>query len=202
MNARGVALLLPMALVGVCLVVPACTEGGASGGGAGMPDARFVAGLKDRAHEVARAEIRRLAEAERQYRDEVTRHQFVGPMGNVAGGYLKMYREFTGYTVVDIRRSESYLYPTVFEIDLAFDDMATPLRHTDLDRALPGVNPRQVAAGDTEFSPRRQLQIRRSFLLDAEGSIVQRDDPLPRPKYYEPHGDRREEEPEVKYSGN
>ncbi len=159
---------------------------------AGLPDPGLVRFLERRAHELARSELERFNEIEKQYQNIVEFHEIpdIGGMLFVGGGvYLKSYRDFKGYTIDDITLTDSLRYPVQFEITFGYDLMGTPPRHSGLGQSLPDLDPEVVAERDERFDVLRELEITRIYRVDSRGVYHGGLDELPpRDNFYEPAG--------------
>src|SRR5262245_45380293 len=83
----------------------------------------YAAHLLKKGQELAQRELGRMAAAELTYRNKAEFHQL--PHGDLfadgQGTFVKLYRNFTGYEIEDIYRSESFLYPIAYQIRFSFD---------------------------------------------------------------------------------
>ncbi|MCH7959445.1 MAG: hypothetical protein IID08_04915 [Candidatus Hydrogenedentes bacterium] len=161
----------------LCVLLAACggSRDGDSGPNRGVADRALLA----RAEELAQSEIARLAAEALVYRSNAELHETILPViGSKVGVYVKMYREFTGYEVVDIVRSNSILYPVEIAIRFDFDVLATEVRSI-------GAPDAQVhAQADYRFRVFRQDSVRRRYRCDPEGNPVDILPELPRLKFY------------------
>ncbi len=141
----------------------------------------YSAHLLKKAKELAERELGRMAAAELTYRNKATFNQI--PSGSLfaegQGTYIKLYRNFTGYEIEDIYRSESFLYPVAYQVRFNFDMLATPPRSSTLQDA------QKVAQTDVEFSVIGTFSLVRRYRADRNGEYVGNlPDLPPRPNYH------------------
>ena len=80
-----------------------------------MTRADYADFLRGEAVKLAEAELARLSAIELVYRNKVYYHSFSIPQTWLKGGaYVKMYRQFTDYSVVNITHTTSLLHPVAF----------------------------------------------------------------------------------------
>ena len=161
----------------LCVLLAACgsSRDGDSGTNRGVDDRALLA----RAEKLAQSEIARLAAEALVYRSNAELHETRLPViGSKVGVYVKMYREFTGYEVVDIVRSNSVLYPVEIAIRFDFDVLATEVRGSGEPDA------QRHAQADYRFRVFRQDSVRRRYRCDLEGNPVDILPELPRLKFY------------------
>lgn len=174
---RGVKLELRSGCALLCVMLAACggSRSGDSDSNRGVEDRALLA----RAEELAQSEISRLAAEALVYRSNAELHETVLPMiGSKVGVYVKMYREYTGYEVVDIVRSDSVLYPIEIAIRFDFDVLATEVR------GMGEPDAQTHAQADYRFRVFRQDSVRRRYRCDPEGNPVDILPELPRLKFY------------------
>ncbi len=92
----------------------------------GMDRADYAAYLMVEAAKLAESELARLSAIELVYRNKLYYHSFYIPgTYNKGGAYVKMYREFTDYSIVDISHSVSILHPISVLVEFNYDIVAT-----------------------------------------------------------------------------
>lgn len=135
--------------------------------------------LQIRADELAQSEIARLAAEALLHRSRATLHETRLPViGSKVGVYLKIYREFTGYEVVDIVRSNSVLYPIEMVIRFDFDVLATEVR------GMSEPDAQVHAQADFRFRVFRQNSVTRRYRCDSQGNTADTLPELPPLKFY------------------
>ena len=146
----------------------------------GGAEIAYVAHLTERARALGRRELGRMAAAELIYRNSTEFHELMGVVFLPGSGvHLKMYRNFTDFSIEDIYRSESYLYPVAFEIRFSYDLLGTPPRSADLPNAA------ALAQKDLEFSLLGRFSLVRRYRADGDGNYTGNLPALPpRPNFY------------------
>lgn len=92
----------------------------------GMTRAEYAGYLKGEAAKLAESELARLSAIELVYRNELYYHSFNIPGTYSKGGaYVKMYRQFTEYAIIDITHPISLLHPIFVTIEFNYDIIAT-----------------------------------------------------------------------------
>ncbi len=138
----------------------------------------FVDMLKEKAADLAEADLTRFNVADAAYKAKVQLHTQDLPMGET-GIYIKMYRHFTGYEVRDIYRSDSLIYPIAYAIRFYYEIVATAPQHMD----LPGAE--EKAKRDNEFKVVSKHSITRYYACDDDGDYAGNLPEVPaRPNYY------------------
>jgi len=160
-------------------VVVGCNQGKPGGN---LPDETYVRSLVNKAHEVARGQIERFAKIEAQYTGQVYFHQYINhPFNPDSGIYLKWYRQFTDYEILDIYTSDSVLRPIIMEIRFNYQYMHTPTHHTSERDEFRDIDPIRLAEAETEFSPDGIFSVIRRYQCDRYGNPLDKmDDALPR----------------------
>jgi len=131
---------------------------------AGCPDPAFVARLKEEALALAESEIAKFNAADQLYKDKLEFHEIRGhPFMSNAGIYTKMYRDFYNYELVDIYRSESFLWPITYEIRYDYKAYSTEMRHSDFPES------KELAKKDTEYTLRYETSVTRRYRCDQDG---------------------------------
>ncbi len=148
----------------------------------GMTRAEYADFLKQKAAELADAELARLSAIELMYRDKTYYHSFQMQQGNIAGSaYAKVYREFTDSRLVDITSSESILRPFLITIDFDYDILASEAVQTrmiDHQKALTARNFKTYAVS-------RSATTRLVYSCDEKGRLLALPPPLPRPNVWD-----------------
>ena len=95
------------------------------------------------------------------------------------GVYIKLYRNFTGYEVVDIYRSDSLIRPIAYAIRFYYKILATAPQHIDLPNA------KELAEQDNTFSLLSKHNLTRYYACDVNGDYMGNLPDVPaRPNYY------------------
>ncbi len=129
-------------------------------------DPAVVERLEDRAKALAEDELVRFNKAEQVYATQVMYHpNMTNLFGIDEGVYLKMYREFTGYDIADIVRTESLLRPVAFRIVYHAKVHASKAQHS----ALPGSL--QKALADDVLTVVREITVPREYRGDSRGDV-------------------------------
>lgn len=167
---------MAVSLVGV---LAACESGGNPT--AFDPTPEFVEKLRAKADALAKSEFARLQEAEQIYKDqtytELNQHH---PFDTSIGVIFKRYRQYTGYTIADIRRTDSFVAPIGIVIDFDYQLMGTSPRPTDLEDAM------RLTVEDTEYKPLKERTLRRVYGCDMHGDILELPELPPPDTYYMP----------------
>ncbi|HOE67398.1 MAG TPA: hypothetical protein PLO62_12805 [Candidatus Hydrogenedentes bacterium] len=129
-----------------------------------VPLPQTVSFLKRQADTLARKEMAAINAAQEIYKTHAMHHNHKWhPLGLKMGMYIKMYREITGYEIVDIERSTSLLRPYTFTIRYDYNWMATPQRHSQSPDSA------ELAKKDTEFSIFKTNSFTYVYSIDADG---------------------------------
>ena len=177
-NDAGAGSFLRCGSAFLCVLLAAC-GGDPSGEGSSRNLERDDRMLLERAEELAQSEIARLAAEALVYRSLATLHETRLPViGSKVGVYLKIYREFTGYEVVDLVRSNSVLYPIDIVIRFDFDVLTTEVR------GMSEPDAQKHAQADYRFRVFRQDSITQRYHCDSEGNTVDALPKLPLLKFY------------------
>ncbi|PCJ56197.1 MAG: hypothetical protein COA73_12620 [Candidatus Hydrogenedentota bacterium] len=144
--------------------------------------------LLGKANDLAERELARIMAAELLYRNvpEYFEPYHIGRQ-QIIPVWVKQYRHFQSYEIADIYRSDSYLYPMVYEIHYIYDYMHTPPRSMSGEK-----NPKETATNDKDFKISNSSYLIRRYRCDANGDYIG-DLPefAPRPKYeFYPTDDR------------
>lgn len=155
------------------------------------PEVEYTEHLMSKGHELAKRELGRMAAAEMMYRNKVELQEIdSGLYAPGTGVYLKIYRNFTGYEIEDIYRSESYLYPVAYQIRYTYDLLGTGPAHSSTPDAV------KAAEAQNEFSVLGEYSLVRRYRADREGNYVGNlPDLPPRPNFYRPEEGTEGDEP-------
>jgi hypothetical protein len=149
-----------MLCAAVAVLVAALAGCGDKGGGVSQEE------LKERAIKLAEADIKRFEAIEEKYKDDVVFNQFSGnPFMPEMGVFLKVYRDFEGFEVQDIRLRDSLTEPVELEIAYKSTIMHTP--YHEYEHAESPVK----AAQDTEYEEGREDVFSKIYILDDEGEV-------------------------------
>ncbi len=149
--------------------------------------------LIEKATALAEGEIARLAAAEMVYRNKVMIHAFLleGSAGGPTLLYMKLYRRFTGFELVNVERSPSVITPLKVLIRFNYDRVGTrEVNGTSGDAELRG-----RVESDVAFVVHDQESIIREYPCTAKGDVIKLPTPiLDRPNFWwkngrEPRGD-------------
>jgi len=132
------------------------------------------------AYRLAEQELAQFRKSEEMYKDKLMTHPFtLNPFHPGAKMYVKWYRDFTGYEVRDIYRSDSFLWPAVFEVAYNYDLMHTDIRTTIERDEFLGLDPREQAAEDTEFEKGNSFTVIRRYRAKLDGEVENNLPPMP-----------------------
>ena len=146
----------------------------------GLPDPRYVKFLKSKAADIAKTELKKFRTIEATYKDKVAFYQNVGhPFEPNSGIYIKWYRQYTSYKILDILRSASYIKPDIIEIRYNFKYMHTPIHSTFEKDAFRDVHPAELAQKETKFVDGGTFAVVRRYPCDRSGKYDQSLPPLP-----------------------
>ncbi len=117
------------------------------------------------------------------YRDQVFLHVYSYPSAGLRNSaYAKRYRQFTGYHVLDVLRSDSLLYPYLFEIQYKFEILGTD----GVPVNAPNVKAAQSAARDHRFRRLQSDTITIEYKCNSAGEPIEATDViLDRPNYFQ-----------------
>lgn len=143
--------------------------------------------LEQRAVELASRDLERLNAAEMVYRNRVFAHQLVTG-DRVLFAHVKLYRHFTGYSVVDIRSSDSLRHPYAVDVEFSFDYVGTEAATSRGPFPNVGDHPEE----DFDFRVLDSDLWRWSYLLDQSGNETNHPPyMLDRPIYWDVTGHSR-----------
>jgi len=121
--------------------------------------------LLGKAHKLAERELGRIMAAELLYRNVP---EFFAPMHigrqTTIPLWVKQYRHFQSYEIQDIYRSDSYLYPIVYEIHYIYDYLSTSIRDITIEK-----NAKELALNDNSFASKHPY-----LFINDSGRLVRR----------------------------
>ncbi len=140
--------------------------------------------LMERARQLAEQELARLSAAEMIYRNKVYDHVYVDEDNGVRTDILmKYYRNFRGAEVLDLKRTDSLLYPLEFVIRYDFDMLGT---RTEAGLPTTMAETAKKVKNDNSFRVYASDSLVRQYRCDASGEHDQSiAELLPRPNYWE-----------------
>lgn len=140
----------------------------------------YIEMLRAKAAALAESELARMAAVELIYRSRVQLHESEDPIFlNKFGVYMKLYRNFKGYRLIDIVRSESLMFPIIIEIQYDFDLLATKSHPMD------APNAKDLAKGERDLRALGNYSFSRLYRCDIAGNVVEGAGQfLPRPDLY------------------
>lgn len=172
-----------LAVVGIAGAMAACTRVAPPSGGASTGDGATQA-LLEKAQKLAESELARLSAAEMIYRNKVYDHVYIDEDNGVRTDILmKYYRSFRAAEVVDVKRTDSLLFPVEFIIQYDYD-----LIGTGMEAGLPATMAKAAkkVKNDTAFQVYSSESLTRQYRCDSAGDCDILDpDLLPRPNYWE-----------------
>jgi hypothetical protein len=139
------------------------------------PTEVFISSVRQKADELAKAELAKFNAAEEQYKTQVSREENPvnpNPFREGVGTYMKWYRHFTGSKIVDIRRTDSLLNPMAIVIVYDCELMATNSFDEDSKDAFLNIDPVKNAEKETQFNIQRTVKFTREYLCDGQGKYV------------------------------
>ncbi len=134
--------------------------------------------LMKKANAIAESEIARLAAAEMLYRNKVMIHAY--EMDLLAGTspatevWIKLYRSFTGFEVLDIERAPSLLAPLKITIRFDYDRVGT--REVRGNRSTPGLY--DLVRQDVAFIVHDKESIVREYSCSGRGDPIRLPSPI------------------------
>jgi hypothetical protein len=138
----------------------------ASAGGVGVEAFREM--LRSKAEDIAERDLARMMAAELLYRNVAEYFEPIhrGRQMSVPL-WVKQYRHYRSYEIADIYRSDSYLYPIVYEIHYLYDYL-----HTARREILQTPNAKEVAMKDQDFRISQSGALIRRYRCDADGNYI------------------------------
>lgn len=138
-----------------------------------LPSNEYVSMLGKACVTLAESEVKRMNQIELTYKDELKLYINEGhPFRADAGIYMKWYRHFTGYRIVDIIRGDSFLRPIIYEIEFAFDFYRTNIHSTMDEDTFRDIQPLDLAMAETEYAKYGEFLLIRRYAADATGKVV------------------------------
>lgn len=149
----------------------------------GMTRSEYALFLRERATGLAEAEIARLSAIELIYRNKTFRYSFESRQVDLSGSaFGKMYRQFTGFEIMDIVHSDSLLLPLVIDIEFSYDLLGTKVIPVDAKKPQNA----KIAQSDHDFRLVAQKTIQLQYDWDEQGNVIGPElDFLARPNHYE-----------------
>ena len=149
----------------------------------GMTRAKYADYLKQKATDLAEADMARLSAVELVYRDKMYYYGYQNSVATIShGAYAKMYRQFTGYEVLDIIHSDSLFHPILFTIEFDCDILVTEPVFVERESRKEAQN----AHTNKTYRFQRSHKVRRTYTCDEKGSPQQPlPPPLERPNYWD-----------------
>jgi hypothetical protein len=135
-------------------------------GDAFSPTPEFIEKIKKSGEQLAQSELARFNRLESESKGKLRYETTDNPILPV-GLYFKMYRDYTAAHVDEIRRSDSFLHPIVYDIRFDYRIMTTPQRQ------VAEKGSRQKAETDRDYAPVREDSLKLSYVCDGEGRLVQ-----------------------------
>ena len=167
--------------VAACAVVCGCEPapaGSSIQNGTGT-HVEYGEALMQRALLLAEEEFARFAATELVYRNQTETQETILPIiGSRVGATIKMYREFTGYEIVDILRTNSMLYPIEIVVRYDYDVLTTKVRGLGTPDAV------SVTDADHEFDTRWKGSFTHRYKCDGDGTPLGETLELPRVNFY------------------
>lgn len=138
--------------------------------------------LSAKANVLALEELARMSAAELVYRNQSKLYTTMSPVQDrPIGAYLKLYRDYKAYSIVDIYWSDSILAPISFEIRYIYDLIGT------IPRPLLRETSKAVSEKDSIFQILGTYGLTRWYECDSDGNYLGNLSVLPdRPDYYSP----------------
>lgn len=136
--------------------------------------------LRDRAVQLAEAELAKMNAIELTYRNKPAVHTISNPaFFEEIVVYAKVYRNYTHYRIADIAHAESVLHPLSIDIEYDFEIIATRSHHSTVPNA------EKEAKIDTVFRVLGRDTFKRHYLCDEEGKQERAiPDYLGRPRFF------------------
>jgi hypothetical protein len=132
------------------------------------------------ANELAVTELAKFKELEERYSSRVRFYKNrAHPFNPESGVYIKWYREFSGYEVLDIMQSNSVLRPIIYEVRFDYTFMHTKwLSSLDADEFL-DKDPLRDARAETEFRADGVYSLYRRYPCNRAGEYLGGLNPIP-----------------------
>ena len=148
----------------------------------GMTRAKYADYLEQKAHKLAETDMARLSAVELVYRDKMYYYGYRNPGAALShGAYAKMYRQFTGYELIDITHSDSLFHPILFTIEFNFDILVSQPVFVERE----GKTDAQTADINNTYHFHQSTKVRRTYVCDEKGSPQEPlPSPLERPNYW------------------
>jgi hypothetical protein len=132
-----------------------------------LVDKTLVSKLLEVCGKLGQTELARIQAAEEQYKTAAAFFQNQWhPLYPTEGVFAKLYRNYTGVETVDIKRSDSLLYPVKMVLRFDYENHVTTLRHSS---SYPDA---KEASKDTEFKLHSKESLVREYICDETGALV------------------------------
>lgn len=174
------------------LLVTAC-GGSGSKQALGVPD---IVALREAAARLAETELVRLQALEEPRKEKLILSPTMNPFTIGTGIWSRVYREYTGYEIKDIRLKDSLMHPVEFEITYAFKVFATPGRNEDFKGA------KELAEAEHEFEFRRETSLDLVYQADLSGEVGELPPDPPHDQYHPREFTQQLPEGEILESGS
>jgi hypothetical protein len=125
------------------------------------------------ANDLGQSELRRMAAAEMVYRNHVMQHTVESGL-TVEHIYMKCYRQFKDFSIIDIRQTGSLYHPVEYTIQYNFDMLGTVGEHATM-RDLGSM---REAARDYRFVKQLEDSLRRTYKSETSGRPIQSYSPV------------------------
>lgn len=131
-----------------------------------------IADLMNKAGKVAMAELERFNATQEVYKDKVGLHMTpFNPLAEESGMFLKTYQTYDSYEVIDLLRTESFLYPVEYVIQYTYSFYHTLPHHTTELNQFLDIDPKRLAEAETEFTKDGDHTFARRYLADRDGKV-------------------------------
>lgn len=164
----------------VCVVLCLGILGGCAQNATESMDDRIEV-LRQKAESLGAQELARFNAGDLLYKNVPELHSTIVPVANIERFFwLKTYRRYKEYDVVDVQQSPSLIAPITIVVSFEYDQFSTPYRSTDeFEDAL------ARAKQDYNFELRLSDSFVRYYGCDANGDLVGETPQLPsRPDYF------------------
>lgn len=145
-------------------------------------NSKYIEELQEKASVIGQRELERFNAADLIYKNIPEFHSTIIPIMNKKRSiWVKTYRKYTGFSVLDISQSSSFISPILYEIEYKYTQFSTSYRVIG-DRE----NAQQLSLEDSQFSLILSDSFTRQYLCNKEGDLTGSLPPLPiRPDYFQ-----------------
>jgi hypothetical protein len=142
--------------------------------------AKYSERLLEKANTLATNELIRFNAIEMLYRNIPEKHSMILPGTNQKnGGWVKTYRRFTSYSIIDVTQTNSLINPITFDISYSFDVFGSQFRQDSIENA------QEVSQKDSAYKKRYSGTLEKRYLCDENGDTLLNQLSLPeRPRYF------------------